>query len=262
MSTDPSTPIGPSDQESGYLRRGASVRAHGRKRPAPAAPVHRRPDRPRTCERTRTERLDRCGPLSLSFPLTTATAKAPLRIPCRLEKRNMTDITAETLVRDFDRQSKVSDQDLVAMSLRDFDAWMETMVKGIACLALDCIRRYDAAKGSGRSGTPSRFRTPARPRGSKPDTVWRWIGEWKHVQTWIRDLDDQEKLIRKKNFRYIAQCLRNGAWVLVRVADSLSCREARNAYCRIPRSLRHRRYSISTRRIAKNRGSGRAGIRS
>lgn len=134
----------------------------------------------------------------------------------------MTGITSETLVRDFDRQLKVSDQDLAAMSLQDFRAWMATMINGIACLAMDCIRRYDAAKGSGRSGTPSRFRTPARPRGSNPDTVCRWIGVWKRVRTWIRDLNDQEKVIRKKNFRYIAQCLQNGDWVLVSVADSLS----------------------------------------
>ncbi|KWU46130.1 hypothetical protein RHOSPDRAFT_24704 [Rhodotorula sp. JG-1b] len=117
-------------------------------------------------------------------PTPDTIVSAKFRTPRRLQKRNMTGITSETLVRDFDRQLKVSDQDLAAMSLQDFRAWMATMINGIACLAMDCIRR--------------------------------WIGEWKRVRTWIRDLNDQEKVIRKKNFRYIAQCLQNGDWVLDR----------------------------------------------
>lgn len=157
----------------------------------------------------------------------------------------MPDIT-ETLVSDFDRQIEISNWALVALSLRDFKAWLEAIDKGTACLALAWIEKYGPKTSSGRSAAQFQLNPGTHSRVSKQHKVELWLREWRDQDGSIRYLRDQDKIIRKKNFRYIAQCLRNGEWVLVRVNDLLRTEEqgmltamSRSAHTRRDPRCRH-----------------------
>lgn len=137
----------------------------------------------------------------------------------------MSDITSNPMIRDmirqFDRGLAVQDDKLTAMTLKDFMAWMEIMVKGIACLALASIdRKYAVARRA--DYTAAQRYTQRETCEARRTEVSRWLDEWPRKQALIKDLTGPAKIKRKKNFSYIARCLRDGDWVFVSLAADSS----------------------------------------
>lgn len=129
------------------------------------------------------------------------------------------------MIRDFDSGLNVQDDKLSAMSSKEFKAWMEIMVKGIACLALAAIdRKYAVAISSGC--TAAQFHTQKETCESRRTEVSWWLDEWTRIRALIRDLTGPARIKRKHNFKYIAKCLRDDDWVFVR--NAVDSRNPRN----------------------------------
>ena len=126
----------------------------------------------------------------------------------------MTDNIPEDAETKFDREVQISKDELLGKDKRSFQAWLDTMKKGIVFLAHKFIDRQEKALWNLES---KRRRDLMRTVTSRRKLVKGWVTKWqdKPVKTMLASLHPRSRLLRRRNFYVIARQLRGDEWCLV-----------------------------------------------